>query len=579
MSSVRQDWDVITDCVMVGSGGGSLCAALAAHAAGLQALVIEKADVIGGSTAMSGGVLWLPDNPVSRRAGVQDNRADALNYFKHLVGHEHPSTSPARVDAFLDAIDPMVNFLEKRGVRFRHCQGYSDYNDELPGGKPLGRSIETALFDIRQLGPWQSRLRVSETLPAIPMYTSEVAPAVLGGRTTRSLLTMAKVGGRLAAGLLRHQSVYGSGVALQGWMLLAAVRADIPVWNSTSVTDLIVEQGRAVGVVAQRTGRTLRIRATRGVLLNAGGFSRNADMRAQYGRQPSSTQWTVANPGDTGEVIATAMRHGAATDLMDEAWWIPTSLLPDGSPLYVVYERSKPHAIMVDSTGRRYTNEAASYMAVGQAMYERNDTVPAIPSWWVMDSRNRRRYMWGFFPGGVTPRKWLSSGYMRKADTLEELAAQCDIDPIGLVDTVERFNAAAVNGADPEFHKGERAYDRYYGDPRTQPNPCVAPVSTPPFYAVALYPGDVGTCGGLLTDEHARVINQDGRVIDGLYATGNCTASVMGRTYPGAGASIGASFTFGWIAAQHMSALEPTAPEPSIPLVQPRRHSTVRGNP
>ena len=554
MSGEPPDWDIVTDCVMVGSGGGSLCAALAASAAGLQALVLEKADVIGGSTAMSGGVLWLPDNPVSRRAGVADSRADALAYFDNVVGHDLASTSAARVTAFLDAVDPMVEFLGEQGVPFRHCEGYSDYYDERPGGKALGRSIETELFDITQLGPWQPRLRISETLPAIPMYTGEVAPVVLGARTARSAWTAVKVGSRMAKAALRRRSVYGSGVALQGWMLLAAQSADIPVWVSTPVTELVCDDGgRVVGVTATRHGRRVRIRATHGVLIDSGGFSHNEAMRSKYGRQPSSTKWTVANPGDTGEVIEEAMRLGAATALMDEAWWIPSSVQPDGSPLYAVYERSKPHAIMVDSSGQRYCNEAASYMEVGQKMYERNATVPAVPSWWVMDSNNRRRYMWGLCPGGITPSKWLSSGYVKKADTIEELASKCGIEQAGLVATVEHFNANAVNGVDPDFHKGERAYDRYYGDPRVKPNPCVAPVAKPPFYAIALYPGDVGTCGGLLTDEHARVVDEDRRVIDGLYAAGNCTASVMGRTYPGAGASIGASFAFGWIAAQHMS--------------------------
>lgn len=548
-----ESWDMVTDCVFVGSGGGSMCAALAVQAAGLQALVLEKSHVMGGSTAMSGGILWLPDNPVSRSAGVEDCRADALRYFGSLVGHDSPSTSRSRVNAFLDSVQPMVEFLQDKGVPFRHCEGYSDYNDELPGGKARGRSVETELFDTTQLGPWQPRLRVSATLPAIPMYTSEVAPVVLGGRTARSAWTLVKVGARMAKAALRHRKVYGSGVALQGWMLLAALRNDVPVWCSTPMKELIRDQsGRVVGVVAVRDGRALRIRALRGVLINSGGFSHNEAMRTKYGRQPASTKWTVANPGDTGEVIEEAMRIGAATDLMDEAWWIPSSVQPDGSPLYAVYERSKPHAVMVDSSGQRYTNEAASYMAVGQAMYERNKVVPAIPSWWVMDSRNRRRYLWGLMPGGITPRKWLSSGYIRKADTLAELADACGIDRQGLVETIERFNIHAVKGEDPDFHKGERSYDRYYGDPRTSPNPCVAPVSKPPFYAVALFPGDVGTCGGLLTDERARVIDQSGSVIDGLYATGNCTASVMGRSYPGAGASIGASYAFGWLAAQHM---------------------------
>jgi 3-oxosteroid 1-dehydrogenase len=209
MTTAHDDWDVVTDCVMVGSGGGSLCAALAARAAGLQTLILEKADVIGGSTAMSGGILWLPDNPVSRRAGVTDSRDDALRYFDSLVGHDHAPTSVARVNAFLDAVEPMVNFLEAQGIQFHHCEGYSDYNDELPGGKSRGRSIETELFDVRKLGPWQSRLRVSETLPAIPMYTSEVAAAVLGGRTARSLATIAKVAGRAAAAAVQRRSVYG----------------------------------------------------------------------------------------------------------------------------------------------------------------------------------------------------------------------------------------------------------------------------------------------------------------------------------------------------------------------------------
>ncbi|WP_312884438.1 FAD-binding protein [Nocardia barduliensis] len=548
-----EQWDVVTDCLMVGSGGGALCGALAAAAAGQQVLVLEKTDMIGGSTAMSGGVLWLPDNPVSARAGVQDSRADALRYFDAVVGRETPSASPERVTAFLDSIGPMVEFLEQQGIPFRHCEGYSDYYDDRPGGKSRGRSLETELFDTTQLGPWQRRLRISATLPAIPMYTGEVAPVTRGMRTWRSVSTGAKVAARLVAAAARRRSVRGSGAALQGWMLLAAVRADIPVWTSTKVTELIQDaDGTVAGVAAIRDGRRVLIRARRGVLINSGGFSRNAAMREQYGRSPASTEWTTANPGDTGEVLQAAMDLGAATDLMEEAWWIPSSVLPDGSPLYAVYERSKPHAILVDGTGARYVNEAASYMEVGQAMYERNAIAPAIPSWWIMDSRNRRRYLWGMAPGGFTPARWFSSGYMLKARSIAELADRCGIDRAALEKTLDRYNAAAARGEDPDYGKGERAYDRYYGDPRVRPNPCVAPVSHPPFYAVAMYPGDVGTCGGLVTDPDARVLRQDGTAIPGLYATGNCTASVMGRTYPGAGASIGASFVFGWRAVHHM---------------------------
>jgi len=547
------NWDAVADLVVVGSGGGSLCAALAARHAGLQPLVLEKTEVFGGSTALSGGVLWLPDNPVSRRAGVEDSAADARRYFEAAVGNVGPSTSPERVEAFLRAVEPMTLFLQDKGVPFRHCEGYSDYYDELPGGKARGRSLETELFDLRRLGPWRDKFRVAGSMPAIPMHTQDVAPMSVAPHTARSVATVARIAARLAVARLTGRELRGSGAALQGWMLLAALRAEIPVRTGTPVVDLVVEDGRVLGVEAERDGRRVRIRAEAGVLLNSGGFSHNARMREEHGPQPSSVEWTSANAGDTGEVIEAAMRHGAATDLMDEAWWIPSSVLPDGQPLYAVYERSKPHAIMVDATGARYVNEAASYMEVGQAMYARHHkTGAAVPSWWITDSRNRTRYLWGKTPGGVTPPTWIRDGYMKRARTVEELAGKIGVEPAALRATVDRYNASAVHGRDPEFHKGERAYDRYYGDPRVSPNPCVAPVSKPPFHAVALDPGDVGTAGGLLTDEHGRVLRDGGDPITGLYATGNCTASVMGRTYPGAGASIAASFVFGWLAAHHM---------------------------
>ncbi|GGI99012.1 3-oxosteroid 1-dehydrogenase [Streptomyces brasiliensis] len=542
----------MADLVVVGSGGGSLCAALVARQGGLEPLVIEKTDVVGGSTAMSGGVLWLPDNPVSRSAGVEDSPQDARAYFASAVGDVGPSTSPERVEAFLNAVEPMTGFLMEHGVPFRHCEGYSDYYDELPGGKARSRSLETELFNLRQLGPWREKFRARMDMPPIPLYTGEVSPMSLGPRSLRGAATVAKLAGRMIAAKLTGREMRGTGAALQGWMLQAALRAEVPIWTGTPVVDLIVEDGKVLGVEVERDGRRVRVRARAGVLLNSGGFSHNAAMREKYGPSPASAEWTSANEGDTGEVIEAAMRHGAAVDLMEEAWWIPSSVLPDGSPLFAVYERSKPFSMLVDATGSRYVNEAASYMEVGQAMYARHKEVGAVPSWFIMDARHRGRYMWGTSPGGITPRKWIESGYMKKADTLEGLAEQCGIDPAGLRATVDRYNASALDGRDPEFHKGERAYDRYYGDHRVKPNPCVAPVEKAPFYAVALYPGDVGTAGGLLTDEHGRVLRDGGEPIPGLYATGNCTASVMGRTYPGAGASIAASFVFGWLATHHM---------------------------
>jgi 3-oxosteroid 1-dehydrogenase len=554
-TNTEADWDVVTDLLVVGSGGGGLCAALTAGSLGLQALVVEKTAKIGGSTAMSGGVLWLPDNAVSKAAGVQDSRDDARAYFDAVVGDEGPATSKARTEAFLDAVEPMVGFLARAGVPFRHCEGYSDYYDDRPGGKARGRSLETALFDTATLGPWESKLRITDNMPPIPAYTGDVAALSVAPRTLRSVRTVARIASRFAAATVRGRRLRGSGVALMGYLLTALLKADIPVWTDSPLIDLVSEEGRVTGAVIRRDGRTMRVRARRGVLLAAGGFAHNDVMRRKYGRQPASTRWTSANPGDSGEVTEAAIRHGAAVDLMDEAWWIPSSLLPDGKPQFAVYERSKPFAFLVDGNGDRFCNEAASYMEVGRRMYERQAAgTQAVPSWWITDSRNRKRYLWGTTPGGITPRAWISSGYVKKADTIEALARLCDIDPARLRATTDRFNTAAARGEDPDFHKGERAYDRYYGDPSHKPNPCVGPVEKAPFYAFALYPGDVGTSGGVLTDEHARVLDDEGAPIGGLYATGNGTASVMGRHYPGAGASIGASFAFGWIAAHHAAA-------------------------
>jgi 3-oxosteroid 1-dehydrogenase len=301
------------------------------------------------------------------------------------------------------------------------------------------------------------------------------------------------------------------------------------------------------------------------VLINAGGFSRNQEMRERYQRQPVSVQWSNANPGDTGEVMQAAMRLGASVDLMEQAVWQPASLHADGSfptpgprgsdgrplPFMQSYDIAKPHGVVVDQSGLRYFNEAVSYMEQGNAMYERHASGAAIPSWQIMDSQHRGKYFWANQPPGRTPRQWLDSGYMRKADTIDELARQCGIEATALEGSIERFNGFARKGVDEDFHRGENAYARLIGDRTHKPNPCLGTIERPPYYAVAMYPGDVGTIGGLLTDEHARVLRADGTVIEGLYAAGIATASVIGRSYPGAGASNGPNFVWGWIAARH----------------------------
>jgi len=551
------DWDFVSDLLVVGSGGG-LCAAIVAAAADRQALVIEKADVVGGSTAMSGGVLWLPNNPLMQEEGVPDSFEEGMEYFQAVVGDVGPASSIERRTAYITEGANMVRFLRGQGMRFVRCEGYSDYYADvagIPAGKSRGRSIEPAPFDGNELGPWFSKLRTSFT-GGIAILTGEAATVGLVRRSPKAMRIAARVAVRTMGGRLKRQALLTNGAALIGQALKIVVAQSVPVWTETALEDLIVDDGRVVGAVVRRHGRQLRVRARDGVVLAAGGFARNAEMRKQYSMQPNAAEWTSANPGDTGEVLEMAIAHGAAADLMDDAWWIPSSILPDGSPAMCISERSKPGSIMVDQAGNRFFNEAVSYMEAGQAMYKHG----AVPAWLVLDARARRRYTFAFRPPGVTPKEWITSGYMKVADTLEDLALQCGIDATGLVRTVQRFNGFAESGVDLDFHRGEGAHEQYQGDITHKPNACLGPIDKPPFYAVAMFPGDVGTSGGLLCDEHSRVLRTDGSVLPGLYATGNSTASVMGRCYPGAGASIGASFVFAYVAARHATGRPADAP-------------------
>lgn len=542
-------WTDEYDIVIIGSGAGSAPAALVAAAMGKRPLIVEKTEYFGGSTAMSGGVFWAPNNAVMKRNGVSDSYDQARAYLDACAGDAGPASSPARRHAFLTGAPRMVDFLERKGMRFVYAEGYSDYHEgEHPGGLARGRSIEAAIFDRNRLGDLKRLLR--PPVFDVPALAHEFPALTLNGRTFRSKLKMIEVGFRLLRKRL-GADLAGSGAAVQGRLLEIAARNGIPIWVNSPVTQFVVEAGRVVGVELRREGEARRVRAGDGVIVVAGGFARNLAMRQKYQLQPTSVDWTNANPGDTGEIIELAMGLGAGVDIMEQSWWTAISVMPDGARAIHPGDMSRPHCFMVDAAGDRFVNESTSYMTVGIAMYERHRTVAAVPSWLVMDSRHRNRYRWGGHPPGKPPADWISTGYMKTAGTLEDLAVQCGIDAERLKATAARFNGFARTGVDEDFNRGKSAYDRGRGDPSNRPNANLGAVEQPPFYAVRLYPGDVGTCGGLLTDEHARVLRDDLTPIDGLYAAGNSTASVFGRSYPGAGASIAASAVFAWIAARH----------------------------
>ena len=359
----------------------------------------------------------------------------------------------------------MVDFLERQGMRFAHADGWSDYYDERPGGQPRGRSLVAEVFDVNELGEWKSRLAMYPGI-ALPLGSEDFPTLFLAKKTTAGKKMAMRLVWRMLKNKLLGRDVRGGGAAIQGRMLQIALREKLPIRTEMAVRDFVVENGRVVGVVAVSEGREVRIQARDGVLINAGGFSRNREMRERWQPKPNAWQWTNANPGDTGEMIEAAMRLGAAVDCMNEAWWVITSLgpgetLPEGAvnpegipiPFMHHLDLSLPHLIMVDQDGRRFCDESGAYMEIGQRLYARHEqTGRGIPAWVILDSRHRDNYPWGTAQPGKTPQSWLDSGYMKKADTLAELARLCGIDAAGLAAEVAKFNGYCRTGVDPEFN-------------------------------------------------------------------------------------------------------------------------------
>lgn len=542
----ESQFDEVADFVIVGSGGGSMAAALYLNSIGKRPLILEKTDKFGGSTAMSGGVLWVPNNHILARKGIKDSHEMARAYMDATVGDDGgPGATPERKEAYLRNGPLMLQWLEEQGMEWLHTDGWADYYDDRPGGVTRSRSIGAPMLDARKMGPLFDKLRLGPMV--MPLPTDKAGIIGLATRTPKGMLEGMKLLFRMWLVKKRGKPILSFGGALQGRMLMLADKAGIDMRLNHGIVELIEDDGRITGVVVDHQGQILRIGARDGVLINAGGFSHNAEMRKQYGPQPSSTEWTNANPGDTGEMIQIAQRHGAALDLMDQAWWVPGTVVPEGGPANMHNtDISKPHCIIVNRHGKRILNESGSYMENGQRLYQ-ND----VPAYAILDARHRKRYAWGYYPPGQTPKSWLESGMMKTADTVEELAVKAGIDPAGLKAEVDKFNGYCETGKDLDFNRGGRGYDNWFGDPTVKPNPNLGKIEKAPFYAMEIVPGDVGTSGGVVTDEHARVLKEDGTVIPGLYATGNSTASVMGRCYPAAGASIGASYIFAWIAAHH----------------------------
>jgi 3-oxosteroid 1-dehydrogenase len=542
------------DLLVVGSGGGGLTAMLTALDAGYTPLLIEKTELLGGSTALSGGQIWLPGNHYMLSAGVDDSLERGIEYLEAAVGDAGPGTTAARKEAFVRGGATLLEFLEREGLRFRYSPSPDDYSD-LPGGSVDGRAIEAESVKRSDLAGWESWLRFGGWLP-LPMFVHEAPDAALAFRTPGHFLGMCRLIARAIKAKVQGEAPLTMGLALVTQLLMALQRRGAWIWRSTGMEELIVEDGRVAGVIANRDGKRVEIRSRHGVLLTCGGFGHNSEMRQREQAAPISGQWTLTAPGDTGDGIALGKDLGAAVSNLDEAIWLPAPVL-NGQPwVGAIWERSLPHAIIVDQSGERYMNEALPYMEAGQEQLKRNETTPAVPSWLIIDDNHRRRYPFLVAPPRKTPGEWIESGFMKRADTIAGLADACGIDRSALRRTVDRFNPMAEKGRDDDFGRGTTGYERKFGDPTNKPSPNLGTIARAPFYAVELVVTDVGTVGGLVADEHSRVLREDGSVIDGLYASGTGSASVGGRVYPAPGLSVAATLVFGYLAAKHALSLD-----------------------
>ncbi|WP_052378720.1 FAD-dependent oxidoreductase [Polycyclovorans algicola] len=559
-------WDETYDVIVVGSGAGGMTAALCAKDEGLSSVVIEQAAVYGGTSAVSGGGIWIPCNDGMPATGISDSPEEALAYLKHLTGGDVPLP---RLEAYVSQAPKMVRHLKNAfGVEFRPVAKYPDYFPNEDGGKPGARTMEPVPFDAAQLGDTFNTQRepYKSTLVLGRISMDQVQAHVLFSRAKGWIWLTMKLMWRYWSDLGWRRKTWRDRRQVLGQALVASLRGamlrkQMPLMLETSLDGLVEEGGRVVGVNVRRGGKLVKLRAHHGVIIASGGFEANQQMREQYLPQPTKKTWSAAPGINNGDGIRAGQALGAGVGFMNMVWGTPTVELPGASVAAAMFvERSLPGCVMVNGLGKRFVNEAAPYTEVVHAINENQArTGQAVPCWFIFDGRFRQSYPAGpMLPAGIQPDKKLPKAWwgkaLFKADTVDGLASQIGVDAKALAQTIANMNRYAVDGKDPEFGKGDDVFQRYYADPRITPNPCLAPIVKAPFYALAVTPGEIGTKGGLLTNEHARVLREDGSEIEGLYAIGNCSAAVMGRTYAGPGATLGPAMTFGFIAARDIAA-------------------------
>ncbi|WP_278103193.1 FAD-dependent oxidoreductase [Microbacterium proteolyticum] len=584
-------WHDTVDLLVLGTGAAGLSAATTAAAKGLSTLVLEKTEYLGGTTAYSAGTCWVPGHRYQRAAGQVDEQRDASRYLDLVVGDKAPREMR---ETYLARAPEMIDWFHDLGVRFWHSQTVVDYHPEIEGAG-VGRALEPETFDGRRLGIDDFR-RVRRPVPEFALFGGTL---MVRRAEVTQLLKLFRWSPRAALLALRlgvrwffDRITYPRGTRLAMGNALVAnlfhtlkTRGGEVLFNSTA-KELLVENGAVIGAVIETAGQERRIRVRRGVVLAGGGFSASRSWREQHLPTPTP-QFTRAAESATGDSIALGLAAGGALgpDHDDNGFWFPSSIghRKDGSLVVFphIWDRAKPGIVAVTASGRRFVDESVSYHRFVRAMYRTQATDEAVPAWLIIDSRSLYEYGLGMIrphtPAAFL-RKYVTGGYIHRADSLHALAKRIGIDPDGLAQTVRTNNRAALTGVDEEFGKGSSPFGHQYGDPRHTPNVNLGPIEKGPFYALPLVPTPLGTALGLRIDESAHVLDAHGDVVPGLYAAGNDADSPMAAEYPGAGGQVGAGMTFGYIAAMDAARRESADPRDDAPrdLARPRQGSRTR---
>ena len=564
------EWDYEFDVVVVGSGNGALTAALCSHDGGAKTLVIEKSSQFGGTSATSGGGVWIPNNRYAKAENVDDSDQEARNYINSVS--PEGMIKEELIETYISEGPRMIDYLhENSQVKYRNLPHYPDYFPDNAGGKEGNRSMEPEPVFGTELGQDLIKLREQHpqtafTMGPINMNFTQVEGQLLLGALPGWKTQFAKLFTKYILDIPmrikwgwkdRRLTMGNAGIAR---LILSLKDREVDLWTLTAMTDLLDEKGKVIGIKATKDGLSLNIKANKAVILASGGFERDQDLRDKYLPKPSNAEWSAANIHNTGDALKAALKLGADTHQMDAGWWSTTMKVPGQEKGWLsMVDKSMPGNYTVNKNGERFSNESQNYVSFVNDMFKKFDEGnPCAPCYMVFDSNFRKNRPCGpllqgsMQPDSAVPKEWWTPSFLSKGETLEELAEIVGIDPDGLRATQAKVNGYAVTGKDLELQRGDSAYDRYYGDPSVTPNPCLAPLKEGPFYCMVLYPGEMGTAGGLVIDTHARVLKQDGQPIAGLYACGNVTTALL-PTYPGPGSTLGPAMTFGYLAAKDIT--------------------------